>query len=115
MSPTAKTAGSSVLEVLVDHDGTMVERDTGAGEVLRRRVHADADDREPRLDAPPFTGRRVAEAAVAMELGDNVAEHELDARSRYSCSSEVDSSGWPSAAKSRSAGLDHRHLEADAP
>ena len=50
-----------------------------------------------------------------MELGDNVAEHELDAPVAIQLLERGRQLGMAERCEEPLAGLDHRHLEADAP
>ncbi len=67
-------------EALVDEHGAALEIDAGALQIARRRLHADADDRELGLDLHAGARDGAGQpAAAAAELRHGVAEDHVDA------------------------------------
>jgi len=76
-------AGDVAREALVDEHRAPLELDGGALEVRGGRLHADADDRELRLDLPSVLRGRPGQLAVApAELRHAVAQDQLGPRAR---------------------------------
>ena len=102
-------------QVFVDHDRAAVEGETRVGEVPCCRLDADADDREVGLDATSTEGRRVAEATVAVQFRQCVAEHDLDAAVPVELRERARQLGMGECREEPLARLDHRHAKTEGP